>query len=209
VNGSLSVRELVRRGDVIEKELRSTTEPRWRRSTGAISTLSSPEFHQGPIPGSNRANGAVSLPNTPGASSPRHEDDRALPDMEEDIRMLVSDIFRESSLVYLHSVVAGPHPRVPEVAASAKSTLESLRLLPASILDRTMVFPISMAACLTDGPAEREFYRARLSAQDMSIGNVGPALKVIEGVWEMRDTRGGPVTWRDVMQEMGMHLLLV
>lgn len=76
--GSLSMRELIRRGDVIERHLRTKTE-----------TMPSVEADQTPLHPTGHA--GTSLP-------------------AGDARRIVADIFREASILYLHTVLSDPNP---------------------------------------------------------------------------------------------------
>ena len=84
-----------------------------------------------------------------------------------------------------------------------------MRQLPTSALDRSLVFPICLAGCLTDDPRKREAFRARLVGQQSMFGNVHQALMVMETAWQRRDTRGGVVEWRDLLHVQGRNLLLL
>jgi hypothetical protein len=98
--GSLSMRELIRRGDVIERHLRTQTET--VLSVEADQTqlhpdLSSAGTELGNIQGSPTGHESVSLP-------------------MDDTRRLVADIFRETAVLYLHTILSDPNPGESKLA---------------------------------------------------------------------------------------------
>lgn len=62
---------------------------------------------------------------------------------------------------------------------------------------------------MADQTNQRELIKRRLSAQDETIGNIRNARLLMESVWHKRDSQGTVVDWRDVMQDLGLNLLLV
>jgi hypothetical protein len=78
-------------------------------------------------------------------------------------------------------------------------------------MDRSLVFPICLAGCLTGDPQTRQRLKQRLQQQeaDMPIGNLLPACAVMDTVWQRRESTRCVVDWRDVMRERGFNLLLV
>jgi hypothetical protein len=122
---------------------------------------------------------------------------------------VTSDVFRHGALVYLSTVANGYSPSTPHTEMAVASTMKALEELPASPLDRSLVFPICLAGCMTDEPTQREFFRSRLGALCNPVGNCSRALELMEEVWRQRDVTGRPVPWRDVMKDMNVELLLV
>ncbi|KAL0565656.1 hypothetical protein V5O48_016365, partial [Marasmius crinis-equi] len=176
--GSLSFRELVRRGDDIERRLRQHM----------INTT----FHSTDPP----------QPHNPYLAS-----DPALP--TEDVRRLVARIFRETAVLFLHTVVNNPSPSIPEINNSVDGLVGMIRQLAPSDIDRTLVFPICLAGCMTDNSMHRDFLKGRLQAQDETIGNIMGARFLMEGVWQRRDVSGNHVDFREMMRERGVDLLLM
>ncbi|KAF8589458.1 hypothetical protein K439DRAFT_1657899, partial [Ramaria rubella] len=204
---SLSIRELLRRSDVIEQELRTT----WITSSPEVlphlldqhydmhpspSAVSS-SAHQSPIhPTADlvATNTALSTPE---------------PTIGTETRRLVSNVFFETALLYLQSVVNDHNPVVPEIIDGVNATMQALNKLALSEVDRGLVFPICLAGCLTDVPEQREFFKQRLDAQDTSLGNLAQTRRLMDVVWRKRDTQGGVVDWRNTMPELGVNLLVI
>ncbi|KIK99965.1 hypothetical protein PAXRUDRAFT_822141 [Paxillus rubicundulus Ve08.2h10] len=182
--GSLSMRELIRRGNVLESHLRSYREPVYHPDP----TQLHPDL---PIGGDFDAKGLPGLPAI------------------VDTRQLVAKIYQEAAILYLHTVLSDPNPGVPEIVQSTDVVTHLVRQLPMSALDRTLVFPICLVGCLTDDPARREVFKARLVGQQSHFGNVEHALMVMKTAWQRRDTRGGAVEWRDLLHVQGRTPLLL
>ncbi|KAH7106314.1 fungal-specific transcription factor domain-containing protein [Auriculariales sp. MPI-PUGE-AT-0066] len=164
-----------------------------------ITLPSLPDFSSSPHPSSHHA-------------SPLIQDAAPMPpvDSETQMRLQVARVFRASAILYLYTVMSGPHPRVPEVIDAVATIVDALKHLPASLYDRSLVFPICLAGVMTNDPMHREFLRGRLSMHDTTVGNVGECRMLMEAVWERRDKYGEPAPdWIQVMQDLNMNLLLV
>lgn len=191
--GSLSMRELIRRGDVIEQHLRTKTET--GPSVEADQTPLHPELslmvaEHGNIQNSPTGHAGTSLP-------------------ADDTRRIVADVFREASILYLHTVLSDPNPGVPEIVNSIDIIVQLLNRLPVSNIDRCLVFPICLAGCLTDDPMKREFLKTRLQGHQDGFGNITQTLRVMQTAWQKRDSQGGTVEWQDLLHIQGRYLLLL
>ncbi|KAG1858831.1 fungal-specific transcription factor domain-containing protein [Suillus subluteus] len=189
--GSLSMRELIRRGDVIERHLRTHTEtvlPAEGDQTPLHPELSSMVAERGNVQNSPSGHVGTSLP-------------------ADDTRRIVADIFREATILYLHTVLSDPNPGVPEIVNSVDVIIQLLNRLPASNIDRCLVFPICLAGCLTDNPIMREFLKARLRPRRDGFGSINQILQVMEAAWQRRDSQGGAVEWQNLLNVQ--RLLLV
>lgn len=188
---SLSMRDLVTRADTIEQSLRqadlSVPPPLAQANI-------TPIFEEpGPLP---TIEGAILNEETIMTDSARRE--------------LAGRVFQQAALLYLHTVVSGCNPHVPEIQAAVYAMMELLQGLPSSDVDRSLVFPICLAGCLADLQVQRTFFSQRLEQKGSPVGNVGMALLLMTEVWARRDASGGQVvSWQDVMKELGHDLLLV
>ncbi|KAJ8494771.1 hypothetical protein ONZ51_g2116 [Trametes cubensis] len=139
-------------------------------------------------------------------------------------RRLTNDIFRASARVYLHTVLSGDYPACPEIMNAVTETIDALRRVPmarqAPLLHRSVVrsvvFGICIGGCLTDEPRQRAFLLEMLEAQQQeSVGNIGEVKRLMQEVWDRRDAERGaaryyrPVDWRAVMRESNADLLLL
>ncbi|KAG1870780.1 fungal-specific transcription factor domain-containing protein [Suillus subalutaceus] len=191
--GSLSMRELIRRGDVIDHHLRTQTEA--ALSAEGDQTPLHPELLSMVAEHGNVQN---SPPGHAGTSLPAG-----------DTRRIVADIFREAAILYLHTVLSDPNPGVPEIVNSIDVIVQLLNQLPASNIDRCLVFPICLAGCLVDDPMKREFLTSRLQGQHDGFGNTSQTLRVMQTAWQKRDNQGGKVEWQDLLHIQGRYLLLL
>jgi len=120
-----------------------------------------------------------------------------------------SNIFRHAALLYLSTIINGPSPDIPETREQVLATHTTLCALPPSSVDRSLVFPLCLAGCMTDDPLLRKYFSGRLHAMDGPVGNSGKTLVLMEEVWRRRDNLQIGVAWRDVMRETKLELLLV
>jgi Fungal specific transcription factor domain len=78
-------------------------------------------------------------------------------------------IHREACLLFLHSIVSGPNPRVPEIEISVHNLFARFSNLAPNELTPDLGFAACLAGCLAI-PGEQEFFRstlARITAQDL------------------------------------------
>ncbi|KAF7374632.1 Zn(2)-C6 fungal-type domain-containing protein [Mycena sanguinolenta] len=183
--GSLSNRDLIRRGDEIEQRLRKASESPRQPGNGDMTPL-----HPTLLQAESEAVEAPPFP-TP------------------ETRQLVSKIFSETVLLYLHTVLSDSNPGVPEISNSVGTIVQLLGQLPPSEVDRALVFPICLAGCMTDDSTWRDFFKGRLQRLDESLGNLMRTRLLMEAVWQKRDVSGATVDWRETMRERGLNLLLV
>ena len=126
-------------------------------------------------------------------------------------RLLTSQVFRASARVYLHSVLSGDHPSCKEIVDGVTDTIEWLQRIPTAstrAVVRSVVFCICICSCLTDDPWRRAFFMKCLDLRNAHLGNCAEVKRLIESVWNSRETLSSkPVTWRDVMQKA--QILLV
>ncbi|KAG1821621.1 fungal-specific transcription factor domain-containing protein [Suillus subaureus] len=191
--GSLSMRELIRRGDVIERHLRTQTETVLSAEgdqTPLHPELSSMVAEHGNVQNSPTGHVGTSLP-------------------ADDTRRIVGDIFREATILYLQTVLSDPNPGVPEIVNSIDVIVQLLNRLPVSNIDRCLVFPICLAGCLADDPMKREFLKSRLQGQHNGFGNTSQTMRVMQTAWQKRDNQGGRVEWQDLLHIQGRYLLLL
>ncbi|KAF8896476.1 fungal-specific transcription factor domain-containing protein [Infundibulicybe gibba] len=182
---SLSVRELIRRGDDIEQRLRQNN--------------SNPPS---PV-------GGDQTPLHPNLQTTALMDTAVIPFPSEDTRQIVGNIFRESVVLYLYTVLNDSNPSVPEIGSSVDVVVQLLNQLQPSEVDRTLLFPICLAGSMTNDLTRREYLKRRLLMLDESIGNVRQTRLTMEAVWQKRDVSGGPIDMRETIRDHGLNLLLV
>ncbi|KAI0368789.1 hypothetical protein BV20DRAFT_947406 [Pilatotrama ljubarskyi] len=210
-NGSLSVRELIRRGDQIEKELRE-------RATGI--RVDDDDFQSSGLAGLEMGVAPAGLPMAMGMPPPGMSGASRSPRTSVDTtKHLVGEMFRESAVLYLHTVLSDSSPGVPEIMNSVEQTMKLLNELPPSKYDRAVIFPLFLAGCMTNILMVREVVKHRFFMQDATMGNIMLAQTVMENVWGQREAitrsqRPGehPMPfgdWRDGLRMQWASLLLI
>lgn len=214
-NGCLSMRELIRRGDAIEQQLRTHPEPK------SFAEVDQAPMHPN-LPGTN-----VDYVGSPSMLSSSQCANMPNQFPSEETRRMVASLFRETAVLYLHTVLSDSvpgtclaillasaitHPLstgVPEITASVDAIVQLITRLPPSEVDRSLVFPLCLTGCMTDNRARRELLKGRLQAQDENLGNILQARALMEAVWQRRDVGGGAINWREIMHNDGLNLLLL
>ncbi|RDB26190.1 ustiloxin B cluster transcription factor ustR [Hypsizygus marmoreus] len=183
--GTLSVRELIRRGDDIEQRLRQH-----HPNTLSLVDVDQAPLHPNLVPTSVAETSITPFPN-------------------DDARRLVSKIFCEGAVLTLHTVLSNPNPGVPEISESVEAIIRLLDQLTPTEVDRALMFPVCLAGCMSDDSYRRDFFKERLQRLDGSIGNPMQTRLVMEAVWQKRDVSGGTVDLRETIRERGLSLLLI
>lgn len=98
---------------------------------------------------------------------------------------------------------------VPEISSSVEIIVRLFTQLPPSEFDRTLVFPICLAACMTNDSSRRDFFKTRLRSLNESYGNLLTTRRLMEAVWQKRDVSGREVDFRETIREQGLKLLLI
>ncbi|TFK70315.1 hypothetical protein BDN72DRAFT_839168 [Pluteus cervinus] len=184
-NSTLSVRELIRRGDVIEQRLR-------QQQTDLSDGRETP-----------------SSPLHPALASTSTPEAEATNTLTEGTRRIVADLFQEAAVLYLHTVLSECNPGVPEIHTCVDNIVSYLNQIPPSETDRGLMFPICLAGAMTDDSRIRAFFKRRLALRDEGLGNIPHCRILVEGVWQKRDCDGVPVDLRETAQACNLNLLLV
>jgi len=193
LKGTLSTRELIRRGDAIEQGIRQIQE-----TTATSSGLS---LDLGLMADLSPLMGGDSNPDSPFLS--------------DDARRGVRGLFKESALLYLHTTLSDPNPGVHEISTSVANIVQLVQQLSTRDMDQTIAFPIYIAGCMTDSLVQRQFLSGRLRSHN-NLGNLPQTRSAMESVWHKRDVlrqTGAPgwetVDWREGLREGSTSLLLV
>ena len=217
LKGTLSTRELIRRGDAIEQGIRQIQETTATSSglaldLGLIADLS-------PLMGDSSSDS---------------------PFLSDDARRGVRGLFKESALLYLHTILSDPNPGgspffqgaisfmeppadlcrnnfigVREISNSVANIIQLVQQLSTGDMDQTIVLPIYIAGCMTDNLVQRQYLAGRLRSQS-NLGNLLQTRSAMESIWHKRDVlrqTGTPgwesVDWREGLREGSSSLLLV
>ena len=121
----------------------------------------------------------------------------------------ITEIFALSTLTYLHVVISGPNPWLPEISDSVSKTIDAFSSLPDAGLLRHLVWPFCVTACLAT-EEHWSFFKEKMSnvgSSDRGF-NWRSVTTIIEECWKRQ---GGSETWDwiSTMNALGMHMLLL
>lgn len=128
-----------------------------------------------------------------------------------------ADTHVSAALVYLHVVVSGANPRIPDLYNHVYTTIQLLRSLvekQESALEaevRTLMWPICMAGCLAEG-ADRAFITSLLNsngAHKEQTSSLERTRNVLAECWRLADS--GEVAdpdWTSAMSSLNQELIL-
>jgi hypothetical protein len=122
----------------------------------------------------------------------------------------ITKIFALSALTYLHVVISGSHPELPEIAESVSNTIAAFRALTDPKLLRNLVWPFCITGCLASEGQQSIFHDLVLAAEvdEQTVGTCLEAMKIVEECWRIRKTGSRNCDWVFVMNSLGHHVLL-
>lgn len=180
--GVLSIRELARKADSIERRL--VTEI--GKLTGILSQVSN--LHGEPAMDSSYRRSIVTK--------------------------RITHVFACAAQVYLHVVVSGPNPHLPEIHNSVTRALDAFTALPDPQLVRNVAWPFCISGCMAAPDQEQEFrdlaYKAKVDKH--VFGTIWKAVDVMETCWLMRRSSkldDKDCDWSTAMEKLGSHVLLI
>ncbi|KAH0842638.1 hypothetical protein AYO21_08040 [Fonsecaea monophora] len=102
-------------------------------------------------------------------------------------------IWAYAAHLYLAVVVSGWQPSTTEIRVGVAGILALLQSIDSPDHLRTLAWPLCVAGCLCEGPGQQEQFRQCLTRVDKFtlVGGLGEARKIMERVWESRETRDG------------------
>lgn len=135
-------------------------------------------------------------------------------------------IFRESALLYLHTILSNStpgtsfpssanrksltgDPGVSEISSAVDEIVRRLNKVQPSNLDRALVFPICLAGCMTNDSTKRDYLKSRLQGLNESYGNLLQTRLLMEALWQKRDVSGEAVDVREIIREQRLMVLLL
>lgn len=216
----LSLIELTKRGREIEERL--------------LSRIASIENHCSFLSSASKA-ANISAPADPhhmigpgpGAGVARHHDNMCL------IKMQITRIFALSEITYLHVVISGAYPDIPDIKRSVSKTLSALQELHRSDpkLLQHVVWPYCISGCLAADDGQQKVFRELVANTRVTYGTCFEALTVMEECWRARrkgskngggggasgigngivtgtGTTGECLDWAGVMERRGQFVLL-
>jgi C6 transcription factor Pro1 len=129
----------------------------------------------------------------------------------------VTEFYSRSALTYLHVVVSGAYPELPEIRENVCMTMEMLRRIPHPLLPRSMWWPTLITGSQALEEDEQTLVRniiAGAGVNEASIGFGYNVLKILEECWRRRRMNEpiaplGNGYWGDVMTSLHFKLMLM
>jgi len=99
-------------------------------------------------------------------------------------------IWAHAAHIYLAVVVSGWQPSNAEIRCGVSQMLELLRTVDCSTHLRTLAWPLCVAGCMSEAGSHKQELRNLLAGMDelSMVGALGEARKIMERVWENRET---------------------
>lgn len=130
--------------------------------------------------------------------------------MRTPIHPEISKVFALSAVTYLHVVISGAYPELPEIAESVSETIAAFRSLKDPKLLRSMVWPFCISGCLAL-EKQYDFFRdfvSRAEITQWTSGTCFEAFQIMEQCWKARITTSESCDWATTMKKRGYHVLL-
>lgn len=122
-----------------------------------------------------------------------------------------SQLYRQSTWVYLYRTIRPSRPS-EKISQVVDDALKYLELLPQDAgAFSIMLMPLFLIGCSAFLPRQREMIKKGFDAleQYSSLRNIEPALRVVERVWEVMDTKmEDSWDWEKIIEEMKMDFLI-
>jgi hypothetical protein len=122
----------------------------------------------------------------------------------------ISKIFILAAMTYLHVVVSGPFPEVPEIANSVAKTIAAFKGLKDLSLLRYVVWPFCISGCLALED-HYDFFRdltSRAGVTPWTTGTCFEAFCIMQECWKARATSDESCDWATTMKTRGCYVYL-
>ena len=122
----------------------------------------------------------------------------------------ITRIYALAAIIYLHVVISGAHPKIPEIAESVSKTIDALQGLSDAKLLRSVVWPFCVSGCLATSNQEHH-YRNFVSPsymKDPQFATCLESFEIMKECWQSRKTASGSYDWAFIMQKRQKFILL-
>jgi hypothetical protein len=119
-------------------------------------------------------------------------------------------IFILSAITYLHVVISGAHPELPEINESVSETIAAFKRLKDLRVLQYLVWPFCVSGSLALGE-QQSFFRDLASAAEINQSTVGvcfEAFNIMEECWQSREAGSNSCHWVSIMEKRGYYVLL-
>jgi C6 transcription factor Pro1 len=125
---------------------------------------------------------------------------------------LITPVYVSSALTYLHVVVSGPHPNLPETRESVSKTIAKLQGLPLTLRMRFVAWPFCVSGCMATEDDYRFFTETMSKGEEIdepASPSTRQAFRIVRECWRLRSTTGGYHEWKSAMGKLGCQFLLL
>jgi hypothetical protein len=130
-------------------------------------------------------------------------------DTHKEKLLYISSAFRHAAGLYLHVLVSGPNPRLPEIQKAVGETRIQLQHLIDVEMLGYAAWPLCVAACLAPVENQEGFESLLPRASDETrFRSAMQALEVARKCWALRDEGKTDVCWRIAIRSLDRSVLL-
>lgn len=126
----------------------------------------------------------------------------------DSIKTEITRIFALSAMTYLHVVISGPYPEIPDIKKSVSKTIDAFQSLPDPKLLQYVAWPYCISGCLAAGEQQKVF-RELVTLPHITHGTCLEALNIMEECWRLRETKSSSCDWVHIMEKRGQYILLI
>ncbi|GKZ19208.1 hypothetical protein AbraIFM66951_008042 [Aspergillus brasiliensis] len=119
----------------------------------------------------------------------------------------ISRAFGLGAIAYLHVVLSGAHPELPEIAQTVADAILVFQVLRDRRLLSSVVWPFCIVGCLAQ-PDQQPSFQELFTTAEAPEGTLAEAYRVMEECWQARTSRTAECDWVSVMNERGDYVLL-
>lgn len=125
------------------------------------------------------------------------------------VHLEITEIFALSAMTYLHVVLSGAYPELPEIIESVEKTIQALREMSDKKAFPRLSWCFCITGCLALEPQHRYFREIFEAAEldEWSAGTCIQALETMEECWQIRKSSSS-CDWVSAMDKRGQYSLL-
>lgn len=123
----------------------------------------------------------------------------------------ITRVFAFSAMTYLHVVISGDNPELPEIKKSVSNTVDAFKSLTDAKLLRHLAWPFCVSGCLALNEHHADFQDLAFAAEitEYTVGACLEAFKIVKKCWGVRRTGSNDCDWTSVMESQDRFILLV
>lgn len=122
----------------------------------------------------------------------------------------ITYIFALSAMTYVHVIISGAHPGLPDIVEMVSKTVAAFQGLSDAKLLRHLVWPFCVSGCLAR-EGQQSSFRYLIAEAEISQSTAGTcfeAYKIMQQCWEARKLSPDSCDWISIMNRRGRYVLL-